>query len=140
LAYFVPIESVAFGDQLASLPPDDQLLIFEAIEKRLKYYPSSEKNPVRSHMLEDDLDCIRSIHIDSIHPTKLLLIAYTVCNECKGTKCVEKLACFYCWDEPAYTLKLIACGYHEGFYEDLERSWRSWINYTNRVRESGSLV
>ena len=136
LAYiYVPIESAAFNDQLASMHPDDQRLIFDAIEKRLKDNPCSEKNPVRSKMLSDDLYCLRSIHV-----TNFILIAYTVCNECKNIDCDKKVGCFRCWDEPAFTLKLIACGYYDGFYKDLEMSWRSWINYTNRVRESGSPV
>lgn len=133
LAYtYVPQEYGAFSDQLANLPPSIQLLIIDAIQKRLKYNPCSEKNPVRSRMLRGDLYCIRRIHV-----TDIILLAYTVCDDCRNMSCDEKLACFYCWEEPAYRIKLIACGPYNGFYEELKDKWRSWINTTKIRREYG---
>ena len=128
---YEPREYGAFSDQLASLPPDIQLLIIEAIQTRLRIDPCSEKDPVRSKMLRGELYCIRRIHV-----TDEIVVAYTVCDDCRSRSCVKKLQCFYCFEEPPWRVKLLACGPWTGFYNELNSHWKTWINTVTRAREA----
>ena len=131
MAYeYVPREYGLFSAQLASLDPEVQLKVFEAIQNRLRYYPTSEKSPVYSKMLKPPLDCIRRIHVGRDY-----VIAYTVCEECRLIGCDEKLSCFYCFEEPAFRLKLISVGPRATFYKELERNWYTWLNTRAGVSE-----
>ena len=125
---FSPKAYGVFSEQLRSLPPDIQQDVINAVNTHLKNDPTKERNPVRSKLLDPPLECIRRIHVDDNW-----VIAYVVCDECKNIDCDKKLGCYRCYNEPWWRVKLIAVGPWDGFYKELESSWRTWINTLYQV-------